>query len=256
MIRAPALPRVIGHRGAAGLAPENTLAAVRAAKAVGCTWIEVDVTLSRDAVPLLMHDDSLERTTDGRGRVGDHDVADLRRLDAGSRFGPAFAGERVPLLSELLETAAELDLAVDLEIKPARGREAETAERAIAVARAVWPADRPAPLLTSFSETALDAARRLAGDWPRGWLVRRIPADPGGGLARFEPAMVGVDRRHATARAVAAVRRAGPAVGAYTVDDPAEARRLAGIGIDAVFSDRPDAVAPALGPDAFAPRDT
>src|SRR5919107_420246 len=86
-------PRTIGHRGARGYAPENTLAGIRTAAEQGVCWVEVDVKLTRDGVPILMHDDTVDRTTDGRGNVASMDFADLRKLDAGKPFGPQFAGE-------------------------------------------------------------------------------------------------------------------------------------------------------------------
>ena len=89
-------PRTIGHRGARGYAPENTLAGIRTAAEQGVCWVEVDVKLTRDGVPILMHDDTVDRTTDGRGAVASMDFADLRRLDAGKHFGPQFAGEKHP----------------------------------------------------------------------------------------------------------------------------------------------------------------
>src|SRR5277367_3846394 len=94
------LPPVIGHRGAAAYAPENTLAGFRAAQALGCTWVEFDVRLSADDALVVCHDDKLERTTGGRGRISMMRLAAIRRHDAGSRFGAGFAGERIPTLEE------------------------------------------------------------------------------------------------------------------------------------------------------------
>src|SRR5580704_12278143 len=90
------LPPVIGHRGAAAQAPENTLAGFRAARALGCAWVEFDVRLTVDGVPVVCHDDKLDRTSNGRGRISKLPLAAIRMLDAGSWFGPAFAGERIP----------------------------------------------------------------------------------------------------------------------------------------------------------------
>src|SRR5437764_8171860 len=101
------LPPVIGHRGAAASAPENTLAGLRRAKALGCTWVEFDVRLTADGALVLCHDARLDRTTDRTGRVAAQSLATVRQCDAGSRFGPAFAGEPVPTLGEALAFAAE-----------------------------------------------------------------------------------------------------------------------------------------------------
>src|SRR5712692_9179692 len=115
------LPRVIGHRGAAASAPENTLAGLRRAKALGCAWVEFDVRLTGDGALVLCHDPSLDRTTSGTGAVSAQSLAAIRDCDAGSWFAPAFAGERVPTLEEVLLLAAELDLGTNIEIKSDRG---------------------------------------------------------------------------------------------------------------------------------------
>src|SRR5262244_4166653 len=110
---------VIGHRGASGHAPENTLAAFRKSLAMGATFIETDLQLSRDARFVAIHDSTVDRTTNGRGAVHDLSLAELRRLDAGAWFGSEFAGERIPTLEEVLEFAKKHDVVFYLELKPA-----------------------------------------------------------------------------------------------------------------------------------------
>src|SRR6478736_8242354 len=109
---------VIAHRGASGHAPENTLAAFRRAVMLGASFIETDLQLSRDARFVAIHDDTVNRTTNGQGKVHDLTLADLRRLDAGSWFGSEFAGERIPTLEEILEFAKKHDVVFYLELKP------------------------------------------------------------------------------------------------------------------------------------------
>src|SRR5271154_6533668 len=111
------LPCVIGHRGAAASAPENTLAGLRRAKALGRSWVEFDVRLPGDGALVLCHDPRLDRTTSGSGLVSATSLAAIRELDAGSWFDPSFAGERVPTLDEVLSLASELDLGANIEIK-------------------------------------------------------------------------------------------------------------------------------------------
>lgn len=237
------LPRVIGHRGAAAHAPENTLASLRAAAALGVTMVEVDVKLTADGMPVLMHDERLDRTTDGAGAVRHTPWAAIRRCDAGGWFGPAFAGERVPSLKEALALALTLGLAVDLEIKPCRGREVETARKTLDIARALWPADRPPPLVSSFSIGALAEAARAAPDWPRGLLLgrpyRRWPS-----LARrLKVSLIGIDHRYATIRRVERCRALGLPLLAYTVNDPIRAQMVYDFGIRSIFTDAPDRLA-------------
>src|SRR5713226_3974996 len=109
---------VIAHRGASGYAPENTFAAFRKALAMGATFIETDLQLSRDARFVALHDPTVNRTTNGQGSVHDMTLADLRKLDFGSWFGSEFSGERIPTLEEILEFCKKNDVMFYLEIKP------------------------------------------------------------------------------------------------------------------------------------------
>ncbi len=236
------VPPVIGHRGAAAHAPENTLASFRAAAALGCRMVEFDVRLSADGVPVVFHDDSLERTTDGAGAVAACPLAGLRRLDAGRWFAPAFAGEPIPTLAEALVLCAGLGLAVNIEIKPEAGAEATTARAAMAVARAAWPPGLPPPLVSSFRPAALAAAALAAPDWPRGLLVGGVPADWRQRAEALGCVALHADEAGLDQAAVAAVRAAGLAVLAYTVNDSARAEALWRAGVAAVFADAPDHV--------------
>lgn len=234
------LPKVIGHRGAAASAPENTLAGFRRAAALAAPWVEFDARLTADGQAVVIHDDRLERTTDGHGRVADRTLAELRRLDAGRWFDAAFAGEPVPTVAEAMTEIAALGLGANIEIKPDRGREADTARVALAEAAAVWPSDRPAPLVSSFSQEALAAARAVVPDWPRGFLVDRLPSDWRDITVRLACCTVNCNQRHLDAGAVAGIREAGLAVLAWTVNDPRKARRLWDWGVAGLFTDVPE----------------
>ena len=160
----PPLPRVIGHRGAKGHAPENTLAGIEKAAALGCRWVEFDVKLTADGVVVLMHDDDLGRTTDGKGPVAGATLADLRALDAGRWFSADFTGERVPTLDEAMAVLEARGMGANVEIKASKGREAETGA---AVARALsqrWMNGRRPPFVSSFSPDSLAAARHFVYD--------------------------------------------------------------------------------------------
>jgi glycerophosphoryl diester phosphodiesterase len=241
---------VIGHRGAAASAPENTLAGLRRAKALGCRWIEFDVRLTGDGALVLCHDPRLDRTTSGSGLVSAHSLAAIRELDAGSWFGPSFAGERVPTLDEALSLASELDLGANIEIKSDRGREYATAA-AVATALQRLRGRGPAVLVSSFLPAALATLRDLAPQTPRGALFRFIPRGWGETARRLGCAMIGADHRRLQPRRIAAIRVAGYRLAAYTVNDPARARLLFDWGATSVFADAPDilrAVSAGYGP--------
>jgi glycerophosphoryl diester phosphodiesterase len=232
---------VIGHRGAAARAPENTLAGLRRAKELGCAWVEFDVRLTGDGGLVLCHDARLERTTTGRGRVSAQTLAAIRCCDAGGWFAPEFAGEAVPSLDEALLLAAKLGLSANIEIKADRGRAASTGA-AVAVALGRFEGRLPAVLVSSFLRPALAALRDLAPEIPRGLLFRAVPRRWRAIAGRLGCATINADHRRLNPRLVAEIRGAGYPVLAYTVNDPQRARTLFDWGVASVFSDVPDII--------------
>jgi glycerophosphoryl diester phosphodiesterase len=246
------LPRIIGHRGARACAPENTLAGIAEAARQGATWVEFDVKLSRDRVPILMHDDDLMATAGVDRKVADTDWTALAALDtlpafllrypeAGRAYFARHGNRRAPIpsLEEALRLALRLGLGVNIEIKPCPGRAVETAVIALGIARLFWPVHRPPPLVSSFSFASLATARQVAPDWPRGLLLDRVPPRWRDLADRLDVATINVDAARLTAHRVWALRAAGRPVLAYTVNHPARARLLLRWGVASVFTDRP-----------------
>lgn len=224
-------PQVIAHRCGGVLAAENSLAGLTAAARIGCRGVEFDTMLSADGVPVLMHDDTVDRTTSGHGAVAQLTVADLRRL--------SLRGEPVPLLAEALARCAELGLWANIEIKAATG--CDEAELGRVVARTLAESWNGHGVISSFSVPALLAAKSqpsrhaafalLVDDLPAEWqaLVRET-----GAIA------VHMDAAYATPDKIAAVREIGRAVACYTVNERSEAERLLDSGATAIFTDHPE----------------
>lgn len=250
-------PRVLAHRGGGAFAPENTIAAIRAGRSRGFCGAEFDVTLSADGEAVLIHDLTLDRTTDGRGPVAGRSWDELQRLDAGAWFGPGFAGERIPSLTQAIECCRAEGVWINAEIKPASAAEARTGARVAQIleqgfadvlqgaSHAAGPGDRP-PLLSSFSPQALAAARDAAPRLPRGLLCTRIPRDWSAQLQQLQCVALHCDHQAADAATVGAIRDAGYWVFVYTVNDPRRAERLKQWGIDALCTDRLDRIEPTL----------
>lgn len=234
---------LIAHRCGGALAPENTLAGLRVAAGLGCRAVEFDVMLSADGVPVLIHDETLERTTDGRGRVCDHTAAELARLDAGGRHGPRFSGERIPTLVEAAVVCRLLGLAANVEIKPAAGFEARTGEVVGRMVADLWLDSPLPPLISSFSEEALAAARRAAPNLRRGVLFETPPADCWETARDFGAVTIHCAASAANDAFLAAAREHHLPVFCYTVNDPVAASDLLARGVAAVFTDRPDRLA-------------
>jgi glycerophosphoryl diester phosphodiesterase len=241
------LPRVVGHRGAATYAPENTLASLREARRRGASWVEFDVKLSGDGVAMLMHDDSLKRTA-GLDRLASATPwSEIQGLDAGAWMAPRFTGERVPSFVEAIACLRGEGLGANVEIKPCPGREAETARAAVETLRKHWPARLPTPLMSSFQDAALAAARDAAPEYPRAILIDALKDD---WRARAEAVgAVGVNtngKKLVPARA-AEIKAAGYLLSVYTINDANQARALVAMGVDCVISDAPDVILAALG---------
>ncbi|WP_153116753.1 glycerophosphodiester phosphodiesterase [Rhodocyclus tenuis] len=247
MIRpAPAwpLPRLFAHRCGGALAPENTLAGLVVAARLGCRAVEFDVMLSADGTPWLIHDETLERTTDGSGRVAATPDVLLAKLDAGIRQHPAFSGEPVPTLAAAAALCRRLGLQANVEIKPASGYEALTGE---VVARAIgelWR-DSAAPLVSSFSFAALAAARCVAPQLPLGCLWTQPPADWRAPFDELRAFSVHCAAEGLSDNFLVAASAAGAPVLCYTVNDAEQAAALWRRGVSALFSDRPERLLPA-----------
>jgi glycerophosphoryl diester phosphodiesterase len=236
------LPRIIGHRGAAAYAPENTLEGIREAARRGARWVEFDAKLTGDGVVILMHDDTLDRTTNGHGPVARTSFADIGRLDAGAWFGEAWRGARVPRLADVLGLLVELDMRANVEIKPCPGREIETARAVADVVRHSWPAERPGPLLSSFSRVSLGEARAQAPDVPRGLLIWEFVADWADAATALGCVSIHCADQHLTPPWADGIRKAGFALAVYTVNDPRRAVELEGWGVQCLITDRPNAI--------------
>jgi glycerophosphoryl diester phosphodiesterase len=236
-------PRIIAHRGGGLLAPENTLAGLRIARNLGFRAVEFDVKLTRDATPILMHDDGLERTTDGKGKVAETPYPAIAKLDAGSWFGNEFLGEVVPTFAAAAALCRESGLWANIEIKPCPGRERQTGEVAASFAKRLWQGAEP-PLLSSFSPLALEAAAVEAPELPRALLVVEAPENWALQLERLQCVALHVSHHHLTPSLVKAVHDAGYGVLAYTVNDSEIALDLLDWAVDALVTDQLDTITP------------
>ncbi len=235
-------PRFIAHRGAGRLAPENTIVALRTGWRQGYRMFEFDARLTADGKVVLMHDDTLERTTDGVGPVATRSWDEISRLDAGYWHSAAMAGERVPDLDQVADWLLAQGGLANIEIKPCRGRELETGVAVALAAIRCWAGVEPPPLLSSFSVEALAAARQTAPDLPRGLLFGRPPADCIAQAVALDCVALHVDWRAADAGLLRAAHGAGLRLVCYTVNDPAEAMRLREFGLDGLITDSVDRI--------------
>ena len=240
------LPRVMGHRGAAAWAPENTLASIRRAAELGASWVEFDVMLTGDGRPVLFHDDNLKRLAGVDALMAETSYGEARALEVGSWFAPAFAGERIASLEAALRLVQKLDLNANIEIKPTPGRDVETAQAVLKVAAAACGRNRPPPMISSFSRMSLAVARVLQPDWPRALIAFRLPADWMLALQALGCRSFHLSSRILSRKLVAQVKQAGYQVAAFTVNDGRRARELVGRGVDCLITDAPDRIRAAL----------
>lgn len=235
------LPRVIAHRGASFYAPENTLAALYKAHQLGIPWSECDATLTADDHVVILHDATVNRTTNGRGAVDDFSYQDLTALDAGSWFGAAFAGESIPTLQQYAERSLAYGMGLNVEIKPTLGKEIITAEKVLDVLHACWPRESANRLLvSSFSLPSLHMARMLNKNLWLGLLMDAWLEDWESILDHLECIAVHVRYPLLTEEKVRRIQAQGRLVLAYTVDTPAVAQKLFDWGVDAIFSNVPN----------------
>ena len=237
-------PRWVAHRGAGKLAPENTLAAFRLGASHGYRMFECDVKLSADGVPFLLHDATLERTSNGKGVAGEQPWGALAQLDAGSWHSPQFAGEALPTLEGVARYCLGEGYLLNIEIKPSPGQESRTGTVVANEAERLWRGAATPPLLSSFQPAALAAALAAQPGLPRALLLD-APTDSWLETAR-QLQCVAIVCKHTlwNAGTVAQARQAGFRTLSYTVNDEASAQRLIALGTDGIITDRVDAFRP------------
>jgi glycerophosphoryl diester phosphodiesterase len=230
-------PRIVAHRGGGALAPENTLAAIRLGAAMGFRGVEFDVMLAGDGTPVLIHDETVDRTTNGHGEVSKLNYSDLSalRIDA---------TEKIPLYEEAVALCRELGLWANVEIKPAKGHERATGEAVARLTRDLWKGAAVAPLLSSFSPEALAAAQEAAPELPRGGLCDKLPEGWRGILKQLGCRAVHLNYKSLSGKLAADIHEAGYAILLWTVNDVAEARRLFAVGADCIVTDALDRIGP------------
>ncbi|MBC8057607.1 MAG: glycerophosphodiester phosphodiesterase [Rhizobiales bacterium] len=238
-------PLWIAHRGAGKLAPENTLAAFRLGASHGYRAFECDVKLSGDGVPFLLHDATLERTTSGAGSAASLDWSALSRLDAGGWHSRVFAGEPLPSLDAIAAYCLRNGFALNIEIKPTPGDEAQTGRIVATEAARLWTGRPLPPLLSSFSHEALRAAREAATQLPRALLLDAIRDGWFDEARALGCAAVVTHFRLMDAALIAQLHAAGMRALVYTVNEAVEARRLVALGIDGLITDAVDRFSPA-----------
>jgi glycerophosphoryl diester phosphodiesterase len=244
-----AFPFWIAHRGAGTFAPENTLAAFRLGASHGYTAFECDVKLSADGVPFLLHDDTLDRTTNGSGPAGERPWAELSRLDAGSWHSPTYAGEPMASFEAIAACCLANDFRLDLEIKPTPGRELETGRAAGQWVRRLWRGTPP--LLSSFRPESLAGAREVAPELPRALLLDTLWPDCLAVAEALGCVAIITNHQLMDAAVLGQVHSAGRRALVYTVNDPTRAQQMIALGIDGIVTDAVDrlpAQAPAVRP--------
>jgi glycerophosphoryl diester phosphodiesterase len=246
-------PRWIAHRGAGKLAPENTLAAFRLGAQYGFRMFECDVKLSCDGVPFLLHDATLQRTTNARKVIGpgnsaiagDHPWGTLAQLDAGGWHSRSFAGEPLPTLDAVAAYCMANGYLLNIEIKPTPGTEHHTGEIVAQHAARLWQGQPVPPLLTSFQAEALQGAMETQPELPRGLLLDTL------WTGWLETALTlgcqAIVCNHALwdRSSVTQAQSAGFRTLSYTVNDEWAAQRLIDLGTDGIITDRVDLFSPA-----------
>ena len=230
-------PKLIAHRGGGSLAPENTLAAVKLGQSLGYRAHEFDVKLSKDAVAMLLHDATLERTTTGKGRAADFTWKELSALDAGAWHSARFKGEPIPTFEAVARRLISNGDMANVEIKPTPGSERETGLAVAREAAKLWAGAAVPPLLSSFAFESLVAAKEAAPALPRGWLVDEFTEADWERLEQLGAVSLHTNHKKLDVENVARLHERGYRVMLYTVNDVATAERLFAAGVDGLFTD-------------------
>ena len=241
--RSEGRPRVFGHRGAMGYAPENTFASFERAIELGADAIELDVHLTADGEVVVIHDAFLDRTTNGDGLVGQKTLAELKTLDAGVHFGPEFAGQRIPTLGEVLAWARGKGV-IDVEIKGGSWPYAGIEARVVELIRAHEMVDQT--IVISFDHPTVARVKSLAPEIAAGALWNCRPVDPVAVARAAGADAIMPQWPYCDAETVERAHAAGLSVNPWTANEPEVVEHLIGLGVDSICSNYPDVVVKAI----------
>lgn len=231
--------KLMGHRGVASLAPENTLASMMKVAELGLEWVEIDTHLTSDNIPVVIHDETVNRCTNGSGHVRHMLWEELKHLDAGSWFDSQFSEQRIPSLEQALDVCYRFDLQLNLEVKCFQAE--EVALLCNEVAKVInahhFPQERL--VISSFSTAALMAMQQLLPNVRRGQLWQKIPLDWKAKLQGVDAYSVHCDYRYLTEAQALEVKKAGFLLYCYTPNVPEEVAEHWQWGVDMMITDAP-----------------
>lgn len=231
----------IGHRGLAGFAPENTLASFQFAADKGLNWVEFDLRLTSDHTLVIFHDDALDRTTNGRGKLYENDIETLKSLDAGSWFDPKYAGETIPVFKEILPKLLSLDLYLNIELKLEAEADLATQQAfidaVIHTLKTSWPATHPLPLISSFNWDLLAPIRSAFPSLPLGFLTEEISQKTVPLLAQSSNCALHCPLELASPELIQLTKSYNLPLLIYTVNEPKICNKLLSDGVFGVFTD-------------------
>ncbi len=238
----PKQPEMTGHRGAARFAPENTLAGIRRAAQAGVTWVEIDTQLTADEVPVVIHDATVDRCSNGRGAVRALSLELIRSLDAGSWFDPAFAGERIPTLDEALALINELGLNLNLEIKVHHPEEValQVSKVRACIERSGFPLERL--FFSSFLPEAVRLCQQQMPTVRRGQLINEWVPRVLDAIGPMDLYSININHRHLTESVARQIKARSVKLMIYTLNDPEQVARLTDWGVDNIITDLPGAL--------------
>lgn len=233
-------PKLIAHRGASAVAPENMLSAFKQAKFLGASMVEFDVMLTADKIPVVIHDENIKRTSNGRGLVNSFTFEQLQQFDAGRWFSKKFQGEKIPEFKSVLNLIDAYELSANVEIKPIKGDEAETVAVVMSYIRQFWPEDNKPLLISSFNYEVLKMVRNFSPEQPIGYLMHQWEPNWLDKVKNLGCVSVHMNQRIITQLRVDAIKKENIKVLAYTVNKAKKAQKLFEMGVDCIFSDHSD----------------
>ena len=235
-------PPVIGHRGACAYAPENTMASFIKAAQLGLKWVEFDVMLTADNELVIFHDEFLDRTSNGNGKIADHISSYLFSLDAGQWFSPKYSGERIPRLQTVIEFLENMNMNANVELKVFPGQEETLAKYVLSEMQTYLTKKNDSFLFSSFSTDTLRELRKYSESCHIGILLDERKQGWQRESKKLDAIAVHVNCDILTKELVSEIKSMDKILLCYTVNHPQQAKQLFTMGVDAVFSDAPDKI--------------